>query len=334
MKIIIPMAGMGKRMRPHTLTIPKPLINIAGKPIVQRLVEDLIGLVDDKVDEIAFITGDFGSDVEEHLLEIAESVGAKGKIYYQTQALGTAHAISCAAESISGKVIVAFADTLFRTSKKMDTSLEGIIWVHDVEDPSSFGVVQINDKDIVTRFIEKPSTPVSNKAIVGVYYFREGEVLKQEIEKLLADKVLVNGEYQLTDVLENMMKRGCNFSIYNVEEWLDCGNKNATIHTNKRILDFAKNGSLISGNLNQKNSIIIQPCFIGNNVTITECIIGPHVSIGEGSVLSNCIISNSIIQSHCKISNANIDNSMVGNFVEYSEKYKELNIGDFTVIVQ
>lgn len=328
------MAGMGKRMRPHTLTIPKPLINIAGKPIVQRLVEDLIGLVDDKVDEIAFITGDFGSDVEEHLLEIAESVGAKGKIYYQTQALGTAHAISCAAESISGKVIVAFADTLFRTSKKMDTSLEGIIWVHDVEDPSSFGVVQINDKDIVTRFIEKPSTPVSNKAIVGVYYFREGEVLKQEIEKLLADKVLVNGEYQLTDVLENMMKRGCNFSIYNVEEWLDCGNKNATIHTNKRILDFAKNGSLISGNLNQKNSIIIQPCFIGNNVTITECIIGPHVSIGEGSVLSNCIISNSIIQSHCKISNANIDNSMVGNFVEYSEKYKELNIGDFTVIVQ
>lgn len=328
------MAGMGKRMRPHTLTIPKPLINIAGKPIVQRLVEDLIGLVDDKVDEIAFITGDFGSDVEEHLLEIAESVGAKGKIYYQTQALGTAHAISCAAESISGKVIVAFADTLFRTSKKMDTSLEGIIWVHDVEDPSSFGVVQINDKDIVTRFIEKPSTPVSNKAIVGVYYFREGEVLKQEIEKLLADKVLVNGEYQLTDVLENMMKRGYNFSIYNVEEWLDCGNKNATIHTNKRILDFAKNGSLISGNLNQKNSIIIQPCFIGNNVTITECIIGPHVSIGEGSVLSNCIISNSIIQSHCKISNANIDNSMVGNFVEYSEKYKELNIGDFTVIVQ
>ncbi len=328
------MAGMGKRRRPHTLTIPKPLINIAGKPIVQRLVEDLIGLVDDKVDEIAFITGDFGSDVEEHLLEIAESVGAKGKIYYQTQALGTAHAISCAAESISGKVIVAFADTLFRTSKKMDTSLEGIIWVHDVEDPSSFGVVQINDKDIVTRFIEKPSTPVSNKAIVGVYYFREGEVLKQEIEKLLADKVLVNGEYQLTDVLENMMKRGYNFSIYNVEEWLDCGNKNATIHTNKRILDFAKNGSLISGNLNQKNSIIIQPCFIGNNVTITECIIGPHVSIGEGSVLSNCIISNSIIQSHCKISNANIDNSMVGNFVEYSEKYKELNIGDFTVIVQ
>ena len=216
----------------------------------------------------------------------------------------------------------------------MDTSLEGIIWVHDVEDPSSFGVVQINDKDIVTRFIEKPSTPVSNKAIVGVYYFREGEVLKQEIEKLLADKVLVNGEYQLTDVLENMMKRGYNFSIYNVEEWLDCGNKNATIHTNKRILDFAKNGSLISGNLNQKNSIIIQPCFIGNNVTITECIIGPHVSIGEGYVLSNCIISNSIIQSHCKISNANIDNSMVGNFVEYSEKYKELNIGDFTVIVQ
>lgn len=334
MKIIIPMAGMGKRMRPHTLTIPKPLINIAGKPIVQRLVEDLMELVDEKVEEIAYIIGDFGAEVEAHLLGIADSVGSKGKIYYQNQALGTAHAISCAAESISGKVIVAFADTLFRTTQKMDTSREGIIWVHKVEDASAFGVVKTDNNDIVTKFIEKPTSPVSNQAIVGVYYFREGEVLRAEIEKLLAAKVLVNGEYQLTDVLENMMQRGCSFSVYNVEEWLDCGNKNATIHTNRRILDFAKNGSLIANNLNQKNSIIIQPCYIGKNVTITGCIVGPHVSIGEGSVISNCIISNSIIQSHCKISNANIDNSMVGNFVEYSEKYKELNIGDFTVIVQ
>ncbi|MPM90220.1 Bifunctional protein GlmU [bioreactor metagenome] len=301
---------------------------------MQRLVEDLMQLVDEKVEEIAYIIGDFGNEVEEHLLQIAESVGSKGKIYYQNQALGTAHAISCAAGSISGKVIVAFADTLFRTTRKMDTSSEAIIWVHKVDDPSAFGVVKTDSNEIVTKFIEKPSTPVSDLAIVGVYYFRDGDVLKTEIEKLLAARVLVNGEYQLTDVLENMMQQGCRFSVYNVEEWLDCGNKNATIHTNRRILDFAKNGSLIANDLNQKNSIIIQPCYIGKNVRITGSIVGPHVSVGEGSAISNCIISNSIIQSHCKISNANIDNSMVGNYVEYSEKYKELNIGDFTVIVQ
>lgn len=334
MKIIIPMAGMGKRMRPHTLTVPKPLINIAGKPIVQRLVEGLKTLVDEKIEEIAFIIGDFGEEVEEQLLEIAKGAGAKGKIYYQNQALGTAHAIYCAKDSISGKVIVAFADTLFHTTHKMDTSKDGIIWVHNVEDPSAFGVVKTNEAGEVVKFIEKPKTPVSNQAIVGVYYFKNGDLLSSEIEKLIDNKVIVNGEYQLTDVLQNMMKNGYHFSVYNVEEWLDCGNKDATVHTNERILDFAPNGSLISSDLEQENSIIIQPCYIGKNVCIKGSIVGPHVSIGEGTSIYNSIVSNSIIQSNCKISNANIDNSMIGNYVEYSERYKELNIGDFTVIAQ
>ena len=263
MKIIIPMAGMGKRMRPHTLAVPKPLINIAGKPIVQRLVEGLKTLVNEKIEEIAFVIGDFGKEVEEQLLEIAKGVGSKGKIYYQNQALGTAHAIYCANESISGKVIVAFADTLFHTTHKMDTSKDGIIWVHNVEDPSAFGVVKTNEVGEVVNFVEKPKTPVSNQAIVGVYYFKNGELLSSEIKKLIDNKIVVNGEYQLTDVLENMMKNGYHFSVYNVEEWLDCGNKDATVHTNERILDFAPNGSLISSDLEQENSIIIQPCYIG-----------------------------------------------------------------------
>ncbi|PKP03861.1 MAG: nucleotidyltransferase [Bacteroidetes bacterium HGW-Bacteroidetes-6] len=334
MKMIIPMAGMGKRMRPHTLTIPKPLIDIAGKPIVQRLVEDLSSLVDEKVDEIAFVIGDFGPEVEAHLINIAESVGAKGHIFYQNQPLGTAHAIHCAAELLDGKVIVAFADTLFRTGEKMDTSREGIIWVHQVENPSAFGVVQLDDNSMVNRFIEKPATPVSNLAIVGVYYFREGQVLRAEIEKLLNNKLMVNGEYQLTDALENMMQQGSRFSVYDVEEWLDCGNKNATVHTNTRILDFSNGNTPIASDLVQKNSIIIQPCFIGKGVSIVNSIVGPHVSVGEGTSITNCILSNSIIQSHSKLTNANIDNSMVGNFVEYTEKHKELNIGDFTVIFQ
>lgn len=334
MKMIIPMAGMGKRMRPHTLTIPKPLIKIAGKPIVQRLVEDLCGLVDEKVDEIAFVIGDFGRDVEEQLLAIADSVGAKGRIFYQNQPLGTAHAIHCAADLLQGPVIVAFADTLFRTTSRMNTALEGIIWVHQVENPSAFGVVKLNEKGLVSNFIEKPSKPVSNLAIVGVYFFREAEKLKSEIDHLLNNHLMVNGEYQLTDALENMMQKGSEFSVYDVDEWLDCGNKNATIHTNKRILDFSDGNTIISGDLTQQNSIIIRPCYIGKNVKLVNCIVGPHVSVGEGSVITSCIVSNSIIQSHTKLTNANIDNSMVGNYVEYSERDKELNIGDFTVISQ
>ncbi len=334
MKMIIPMAGMGKRMRPHTLTIPKPLINIAGKPIVQRLVEDLSGLIPDKVDEIAFVIGDFGREAEEQLLAIAASVGAKGSIFYQNQPLGTAHAIHCAASLLSGQVIVAFADTLFRTTEPMDITREGIIWVHRVANPSAFGVVLLDDKGHVCRFVEKPQKPVSDMAIVGVYYFREAEKLLSEIEHLLSHKLMVNGEYQLTDALENMMQKGAGFSVYNVEEWLDCGNKDATVHTNKRILDFSNGHTIISGDLTQQNSIIIRPCYIGKNVKLVNSIVGPHVSVGEGTVITNCILSNSIIQSHTKLTNANIDNSMVGNYVEYSERYKELNIGDFTVIAQ
>ena len=154
MKIIIPMAGKGKRMRPHTLTVPKPLIKVAGKPIVQRLVEDITKVCGEKVDEIAFIIGaDFGKEVEAHLIKIAEEQGAKGTICYQEKALGTAHAIMCAKDSITGKTVVAFADTLFKADFVMDTNQEGVIWVQGIEDPSQFGVVKLNDAGVITYFV-------------------------------------------------------------------------------------------------------------------------------------------------------------------------------------
>ncbi len=138
MNIIVPMAGMGKRMRPHTLTVPKPLIPVAGKPIVQHLVEDLASVCSEKINEVAFVIGDFGKEVEERLLKIAESIGAKGRIFYQDEPLGTAHAVLCAKECMDDQIIVAFADTLFRADFKLDSSKDGIIWVHKVDNPSSF----------------------------------------------------------------------------------------------------------------------------------------------------------------------------------------------------
>ncbi len=332
MKIIIPMAGMGKRMRPHTLTIPKPLIPVAGKPIVQRLAEDIVKISQEKVDEIAFIIGDFGAEVEERLIAIAEKLGAKGKIYYQYEPLGTAHAILCAKESLEGKVIVAFADTLFKADFVLNENQDGIIWVHEVDDPSAFGVVKTNENEFITDFIEKPKTFVSNKAIIGIYYFKDGAYLRNELQYLIDNKVIKSNEYQLTDALQNMMKKGTNFSVGKVTEWLDCGNKDATVITNRRLLENSKGDKLVSDTAKVTNSIINQPCYIGNNVEITNSIIGPYVSIGENCKISHSIITDAIIQTNTKIKNANIDNSMIGNYVEYKGDINELSIGDFTTI--
>ncbi|MCB0778888.1 MAG: nucleotidyltransferase family protein, partial [Flavobacteriales bacterium] len=167
MKIIVPMAGMGKRMRPHTHTTAKPLLPIAGKPIVQRLVEDLAAVAGGPVAEVAYVVNPaFGTRVEEQLVRIAEGVGAKGSIHYQDIALGTAHAILCAEKALSGRVIVAFADTLFRADLKLDKDCDGVIWVNKVEDPRPFGVVKLDDKGLITEFVEKPQEFVSDLAII------------------------------------------------------------------------------------------------------------------------------------------------------------------------
>jgi glucose-1-phosphate thymidylyltransferase len=332
MKIIVPMAGMGKRMRPHTLTVPKPLIRIAGKPIVQRLVEDIAGMSTEKVDEIAYIIGDFGKEVEANLIQIAENLGAKASIYYQEEPLGTAHAILCAKESLEGKVIVSFADTLFRANFTIDDSKESIIWVHKVEDPSAFGVVKINEQNIITDFIEKPKTFVSDLAIIGIYYFRDGKNLKNELQYLIDNNVQKGGEYQLTDALANMKNGGMNLYTGTVDEWLDCGNKDATVYTNQRILEFNKNNKLISDTVIVENSVIQHPCFLGENVKIVNSVIGPYVSVGKDTIIENSVISNSIIQTNSKIACVKIDNSMIGNYVEYFGSKREVSIGDYTVL--
>ncbi|MDO9187523.1 MAG: sugar phosphate nucleotidyltransferase [Bacteroidia bacterium] len=331
MKIIIPMAGMGKRMRPHTLTTPKPLIPIAGKPMVQRIVEDIIKVCDEPVDEIAFVVGRFGKEAEKNLIAIAESLGAKGRIFYQDEPLGTAHAIMCAKECLTGKVLVAFADTLFKADFKMDSSQEGIIWVQKVEDPKPFGVVKLNSDNVITDFVEKPQEFVSDLAIIGIYYFKDGEYLRSELQYLLDNDIKEKGEFQLTNALENMKAKGTKFTPGKVTEWLDCGNKDATVYTNQRILEFNKDTVRRSKFINT-NSSIIEPCFIGENVTLLNSTVGPHASIGEGCVIENSTVQNSIIQTNSKIKNAELSNAMVGNFAEYTGKSANLSIGDYCII--
>ncbi|GAA4761780.1 MULTISPECIES: sugar phosphate nucleotidyltransferase [Flavobacterium] len=336
MKIIVPMAGRGSRLRPHTLTVPKPLIPIAGKPIVHRLVEDIAGVINQKIDEIAFIIHkDFGTKVPEDLIAIAEKLGAKGSIYYQNEPLGTAHAILCAKESMEGPIVVAYADTLFRADFTLDTSADSVIWVKQVEDPSAFGVVQLNDNNQIVDFVEKPTSFVSDLAIIGIYYFKSGETLRGELEYLLDNNIQKGGEYQLTDGLENMKQKGMKFVPGKVDEWMDCGNKEVTVETNSRMLHFLHeedSTNLVNDSARIENSTIIPPCFIGEDVVLINSIVGPNVSLGKATHLTNVKIKNSLVQTHAHISNANLDNAMIGNHATFNGDFKSISIGDYSVL--
>lgn len=332
MKIIVPMAGIGSRLRPHTLTIPKPLTLIAGKPIVQRLVEDIVGVVHQKVDEIAFVIGPtFPSDTESKLLAIAEGMGATGSVFIQEEALGTAHAIQCAKEALKGPCVVAFADTLFKADFKLDEQADGAIWVKQVEEPSAYGVVKLSE-GVITDFVEKPEEFVSDLAIIGIYYFRQGEILREEIQYLLDNDIREKGEYQLTNALENMKQKGLRFVPGQVSEWMDCGNKEITVETNTKVLEFAKaeGQNLISDTVSLNGSTIIEPCYIGEHVVLTNSIIGPGVSIGDHSKVENSTIVNSLIQTHTTIENADLKEAMIGNHAHYNGKYKSVSIGDYS----
>jgi glucose-1-phosphate thymidylyltransferase len=336
MKIIVPMAGMGKRMRPHTLTVPKPLIPIAGKPIVHRLVEDIAKVCGTAVDEVAFIIGPtFGAAVEKQLIAIAESVGAKGSISYQEEPLGTAHAILCAQHALEGPVVVAFADTLFKADFTLDTSADGTIWVQRVEDPKPFGVVKLDDDGRITDFVEKPEHFVSDLAIIGIYYFKDGAYLRRELQYLLDNDIKDKGEFQLTNALENMKNKGTTFIPGRISEWLDCGNKDATVYTNRRYLSYLHErdaAALIDASAIVENAVIIPPVYLGPGAVVRGSVVGPYVSVGEKTTIENTVISDSIVQTNTKISGANISNSMLGSFVQYTGRSADLSLGDYNTL--
>jgi glucose-1-phosphate thymidylyltransferase len=333
MNIIIPMAGLGKRMRPHTLTVPKPLLPIAGKPIVHRLVEDIAKVCPEPIETIGFIIHpSFGKDVEESLKHIASKVGATGKIYYQETAFGISHALLFAKELFHGKVIVAFADTLFKADFKLDTTQDGIIWVQKVDDPSQFGVVRVNDQSVITELVEKPTAFVSDLAIIGIYYFRDGEALSREMQYLIDNDIKDKGEFQFTSALQGLQKKGAKLVPGEVSEWLDCGNKNVTVQTNQRYLEFIKTQQLVSDKAKLINSVIIPPCYVGDDAVIENSVIGPYVSVGEKTRIIDSRIKNSIIQTESVVSQAMLENSMLGNFTTFEGSSQDLSLGDYNAV--
>ncbi len=335
MKIIVPMAGRGSRLRPHTLTVPKPLIPIAGKPIVHRLVEDIAKVIGAQIDEIAFVIGpDFGEQVEKDLEDIADQLGAKGTIYYQGKPLGTGHAIMCAKESLEGPAVVAYADTLFRADFTLDPEADAVMWVKQVADPSAFGVVQLNGRNEIVGLVEKPQEFVSDLAVIGIYYFKDVGILKGELQKVLDQNIIHGGEYQINDGIKAMQANGYRFVPGKVDEWMDCGNKNVTVETNARMLNFlAQDGeALVANTVQLKNSSIVPPCYIGENVVLKNATIGPNVSIGNNCIVEDSSVKNSLIQTDSVIKNATLDNAMIGNHAKYDGNFTAISIGDYSVL--
>lgn len=329
------MAGRGSRLRPHTLTIPKPLIPIAGKPIVQRLVEDIAKVLEQEIEEIAFIIkDDFGTEIETKLHEIAASLNAKGTIYYQDKPLGTGHAIMCAQASLSGPCVIAYADTLFKADFNLDESADSVIWVKQVDKPEAYGVVELNAEKNISGLVEKPQEFVSDLAVIGIYYFKEGAELKAELQKVLDANIIHGGEYQINDGIKAMMAQGKKFVPGKVDEWMDCGNKNVTVETNGRMLQFLHqdNENLVASSVKKENATIIPPCYIGENVVLKNATVGPNVSIGDGTVVENSTIKNSLIQTQAVIKNATLDNAMIGNFAKFDGNFTDVSIGDYSVL--
>lgn len=327
MKLIIPMAGKGTRLRPHSHTTPKPLLPVAGVSVVERIVQTFKRTLDANITEIAYVLGDFGDEVKEQLTSLSKRNGADSRFFYQDEALGTAHAVYCAADALEGEVIVVFADTLFDTNEKV--SVEGadsVIWLKEVEDPSRFGVA-VEEGDKITGFVEKPSEPISNLAIIGVYYFKQGEELRKHLKYLLDNNIRGHGdEFQLTDAIDRMLKEGKVFKPATVDEWLDCGTIPAWLDTSRVIID--KEFSSADYKEINHNTRIHPPVHIGEGARIEGSELGPYTSIGRNAVIKNSKLGNCILQDDAQVENSSLDRSTIGKNTEVSNAKGEIHIGD------
>ncbi len=331
------MAGRGSRLRPHTLTIPKPLIPVAGRPIVHRLVSDIAEVLGEQIEEIAFILGDpafFGDDVVSSLTDLAESLGAKASIYRQLDPKGTGHAIMCAEPSLSGPAVIAYADTLIVADFDLDKEADSVIWTKKVSNPEAYGVVNLNEREEIIELVEKPETFVSDQAVIGIYYFKDVGVLRDELQYVLENNIINGGEYQINDGIKRMMADGKIFKTGTVEEWMDCGNKEVTVETNRKMLGFLaeKEVPLISDSVRLKNANIIEPCFIGENVQLKNSTVGPYASIGAGTIIEDSNVKNSIIQNQASVKNATLDNAMIGNYAVFDGNFTNISLGDYSVL--
>ena len=323
MKVIIPLAGFGTRLRPHTYSRPKPLINVAGKPILGHLLDKLSAL---PVEEFVFITGYLGDQIKEY---VATNYGNTPSRYFLQEELnGQTPAILLAKEALQGPVLILFVDTIFDgdLSFLAETDAEAVAFVKEVHDPRRFGVAATDEQGFVTRFIEKPDSMDNKLAVIGMYYVRDSEALVDALETQVREERRTKGEYYLTDGFQIMIDRGTKFQVAEVDSWLDAGTSEAVLETNRLLLQRSGN---IAG-LKAEGFVIIPPVYIHPSAQITNSVIGPNVSLGQNCEIDNCIIRDSIVDADTRIRNILLDHSLVGQHVDVKGDFKSINVGDAT----
>ncbi len=320
MKVIIPLAGKGTRLRPHTYVTPKPMLKVAGKPVMSYILDDLEKLGD--VHEIVYITGHLKEKVE----EFARSSSNIPSVFIEQKVQdGTAGAVALARDYVDEPVLIVFVDTIFDADLSVvkTTDADGIIWVKEVEDYQRFGVV-VTDKDgNMTQIVEKPKTPISRRANIGLYYIRNWKLLFEGIDHVLRSPKN-QGEFFLTDAFQYMIEKGAKIRVIDVEGWYDAGKIETLLETNETMLTKgrARRPEQLGG------STIIDPVYIEDNVTLTSSTIGPNVSIGAGSVIDSSEIKHTIIGEKSKITRSKLSNSLVGDEAVIEGVQGTLTVGD------
>ena len=324
MKIIIPMAGYGTRLRPHTWSKPKPLVSVAGKAVLGHVL-DMFSDVPD-IEEIIFIVGYLGEQAEAYMAEHYAQVSTQFII--QEEMLGQSHALWLAREHLQGPICMVFVDTLIEAdlSNLEKEKADAVAWVKEVDDPRRFGVAEVGKNGTFRRLVEKPEDMSNNLALVGFYYFKEAEKLVQAIESQMDSGTQLGGEFYLADAINIMLDQGLNMRVETVDIWKDCGKPDALLDTNRYLLDSHRDNTNVASQ--RDGAIIIPPVFVHPKATISDSVIGPHASIGPDCEIKRSIVRNSIIESGSLVQDSVLEESIVGQNARIVSQPRRLNIGD------
>ncbi|MFW6076072.1 MAG: sugar phosphate nucleotidyltransferase [Chloroflexota bacterium] len=323
MNIIVPVAGLGKRLRPHTWSRPKPLVSVAGQPVLGHVIDRMMEL---PIDRAVFVTGYLGDQIEEY---VRSSYDFDAQFVEQSEPLGQSHAINQAKGMVTGETLIVFPDMLFEAdlSQAQDLRHDGALFVKEVDDPRKFGVV-VMDGDRITRLVEKPEEPLSNKAVIGIYYFQRVEDLFDAIDYQMRENLQKDGEFYIADAIQYMISQGSSFTTLPVSVWEDCGSPDALLRTNRYLLGKT--------NITQPGSdgnVIIPPVFIDSSARVSESVIGPYASIGAGVQVSKSIVTDSIIDAGAQIETAMLTRSIIGQDAYVADDFVRVNVGDSSDII-
>ena len=323
-KVIIPLAGKGTRLRPHTHLTPKPMLRVAGKPVMQYVLDDVKRLPG--VEQIIYITGHLKEKVEAFARECTDipSVFIEQKVQD-----GTAGAVALAREYVDQPVLIVFVDTIFDADLSIieSSDADGIIWTKEVEDYQRFGVVVTDEAGFMTKIVEKPTTPISKRANIGLYYIKNWQLLYEGIASVLKQPPN-NGEWYLTDAFQYMIDHGAKIRPIDVEGWYDAGKIDTLIDTNRAMLNRGR----VRAPESVQNSTIVEPVYVESGVTIRNSIVGPNVSIGEGSTIDGSTLSDSIVETHAEIKASTLTNSLIGHHTVIDGVSGEISVGDHSEI--